>query len=84
MAYKKALSTFVATAGGLEATIGAGIFVLGRKAIAIAVVYSIIAFVMAGIMALFVTLGMEELTIKTDYPVKGIEYKKVAKTRPFR
>jgi len=50
-----------ATAVGLGAIIGAGIFVLSGTAIALAGAYSLLAFILVGIVALFVALEMGSL-----------------------
>jgi len=55
------ISVKVATAVGLGAIIGAGIFVLSGTAIALAGSDSLIAFIIVGIIALFVALELGEL-----------------------
>jgi len=67
------LSVGVATAIGLGAIIGAGIFVLSGTAIALAGSYSIIAFLLVGIVALFVALEMGALG-KVMPHAKGASY----------
>ena len=56
------ISIPVALAVGLGAIIGAGIFVLSGTAIAIAGGYALLAFVLVGIVAIFVGLEMGELS----------------------
>jgi APA family basic amino acid/polyamine antiporter len=55
------ISVKVATAVGLGAIIGAGIFVLSGTAIALAGSAALIAFVIVGIIALIVALELGEL-----------------------
>ncbi len=57
----KKISVAVATAVGLGAIIGAGIFVLSGTAIALAGAYSLIAFVFVGIIAVLIALQLGEL-----------------------
>ena len=61
MGEEKRISMLVATAVGLGAIIGAGIFVLSGTAIAIAGSYSIIAFLIVGVIALMIALQLGEL-----------------------
>jgi len=56
------ISIPVALAVGLGAIIGAGIFVLSGTAIALAGGYALLAFVLVGIVAIFVGLEMGELS----------------------
>ena len=58
---KNTLSVAVATSVALGAIIGAGIFVLSGTAIALAGSYSLLAFVIVGIIALFMALQMGEM-----------------------
>ena len=58
---KNTLSIPVATSVALGAIIGAGIFVLSGTAIALAGSYSLLAFVIVGIIALFMALQMGEM-----------------------
>ena len=58
---KNTLSIPVATSVALGAIIGAGIFVLSGTAIALAGSYSLLAFVVVGIIALFMALQMGEM-----------------------
>ena len=58
---KNTLSISVATSVALGAIIGAGIFVLSGTAIALAGSYSLLAFVVVGIIALFMALQMGEM-----------------------
>jgi APA family basic amino acid/polyamine antiporter len=57
----KGISVKVATAVGLAAIIGAGIFVLSGTAIALAGSAALIAFLLVGIVALIVALQLGEL-----------------------
>ena len=57
----KLISVKVATAVGLSAIIGAGIFVLSGTAIALAASAALLAFVIVGIIALIVALELGEL-----------------------
>jgi APA family basic amino acid/polyamine antiporter len=57
----KKISVKVATAVGLGAIIGAGIFVLSGTAIALAGSAALLAFVLVGVIALFVALELGEL-----------------------
>ncbi len=61
MAMNSKISTALATAVGLGAIIGAGIFVLSGTAIALAGAYSLVAFVLVGIVAVVVGLEFGEL-----------------------
>ncbi len=70
---KKMISTPVATAVGLGAIIGAGIFVLSGTAIALAGADALIAFVMVGIVAFIIALELGELGTIMPY-VKGASY----------
>ena len=73
MAAKKNISVIVATAVGLGAIIGAGIFVLSGTAIAIAGRNALIAFALVGFVALIVGLELGELgSIMPN--VKGASY----------
>ncbi|MEM3227560.1 MAG: APC family permease [Candidatus Micrarchaeaceae archaeon] len=67
------LSILVATAIGLGAIIGAGIFVLSGTAIALAGSYAIVAFFLVGVVALFVALEMGALG-KIMPHAKGASY----------
>ncbi len=58
---KGSISVTVATAVGLGAIIGAGIFVLSGSAIALAGADAIIAFILVGVIATFVALQIAEL-----------------------
>ena len=67
------IGKWVAVAVGLGAIIGAGIFVLSGTAIALAGPYSIIAFIVVGVVALIVALEIGELaTINPS--AKGASY----------
>ncbi|MCL4404700.1 MAG: APC family permease [Candidatus Marsarchaeota archaeon] len=57
----KKIGVAVATSVGLGAIIGAGIFVLSGTAIALAGVYSLLAFLLVGIVAVFIALQLGEL-----------------------
>lgn len=70
---KNSISVPVAVAIGLGAIIGAGIFVLSGTAIALAGSYSIIAFLLVGVVALFVALEMGALG-KVMPHAKGASY----------
>lgn len=61
MPNKNSISLLVATAVGLGAIIGAGIFVLSGTAIAIAGANALLAFILVGIVAIFVALELGEL-----------------------
>jgi amino acid/polyamine/organocation transporter, APC superfamily (TC 2.A.3) len=58
---RNTLSVPVATSVALGAIIGAGIFVLSGTAIALAGSYSLLAFIIVGIIALFMALQMGEM-----------------------
>lgn len=74
----KSISVKVATAVGLGAIIGAGIFVLSGTAIALAGSLALIAFIAVGIIALLVALHLGELgTIMPN--LKGASYSYVYK-----
>ncbi|MDE1868876.1 MAG: amino acid permease [Candidatus Micrarchaeota archaeon] len=74
----KSISVKVATAVGLGAIIGAGIFVLSGTAIALAGPLALIAFIAVGIVALLVALHLGELgTIMPN--LKGASYSYVYK-----
>jgi APA family basic amino acid/polyamine antiporter len=62
MSSEKEISVPVAIAIGLGAIIGAGIFVLSGTAIAIAGGYALVAFVLVGIAAIFVSMEIGELS----------------------
>ncbi|ASI13895.1 U-APC2 family APC superfamily transporter [Candidatus Mancarchaeum acidiphilum] len=57
----KQISLWVATAVGLGAIIGAGIFVLSGTAIALAGAYSLIAFILVGVLAVIIAMEFGEL-----------------------
>ena len=59
--YKGKVSARAATAVGLGAIIGAGIFVLSGTAIAIAGVYAIVSFLIVGLVAIIVAMELGEL-----------------------
>jgi APA family basic amino acid/polyamine antiporter len=61
MQANKVISVEVATAVGLGAIIGAGIFVLSGTAIALAGSAALIAFIIVGIIALIVAFELGEL-----------------------
>ena len=61
MSSDRKISQSVATAVGLGAIIGAGIFVLSGTAIALAGAYSLLAFIAVGIVAIIVALEFGEL-----------------------
>ena len=61
MAQKNEISVWLATAVGLGAIIGAGIFVLSGTAIALAGADALIAFLLVGIVALIIALELGEL-----------------------
>ncbi|MDE1810657.1 MAG: amino acid permease [Candidatus Micrarchaeota archaeon] len=61
MSASQSISAKVATAVGLGAIIGAGIFVLSGTAIALAGTYAILAFILVGIVALMVAFQLGEL-----------------------
>ncbi|MDE1833401.1 MAG: amino acid permease [Candidatus Micrarchaeota archaeon] len=61
MSGSQSISSKVATAVGLGAIIGAGIFVLSGTAIALAGTYAILAFILVGIVALLVAFQLGEL-----------------------
>lgn len=58
---KNSVGVAVATAVGLGAIIGAGIFVLGGTAVALAGVDALIAFIIVGIVAIIIALELGEL-----------------------
>ncbi|MGC8622436.1 MAG: APC family permease [Candidatus Micrarchaeia archaeon] len=70
---RNSISVPAATAIGLGAIIGAGIFVLSGTAIALAGSYAILAFLLVGIVALFVALEMGALG-KVMPHAKGASY----------
>jgi APA family basic amino acid/polyamine antiporter len=70
---KDKISVTVATAVGLGAIIGAGIYVLSGTAIALAGAYALIAFVLVGIVAFIIALELGELGSLMPY-VKGASY----------
>jgi APA family basic amino acid/polyamine antiporter len=70
---KNKISTAVATAVGLGAIIGAGIYVLSGTAVALAGANALIAFVIVGIVALIIALELGELGSLMPY-VKGASY----------
>ena len=74
----KGISIWIATAVGLGAIIGAGVFVLSGTAIAIAGSYAILAFVLVGIIALMVALQLGELGSMMP-KLKGAAYSYVYK-----
>ncbi len=69
----KKISTAVATAVGLAAIIGAGIYVLSGTAIALAGANALIAFVLVGLVAAILALELGELGSIMPY-VKGASY----------
>ncbi|HUY70059.1 MAG TPA: APC family permease [Candidatus Baltobacteraceae bacterium] len=69
----QSISSKVATAVGLGAIIGAGIFVLSGTAIALAGTYAILAFILVGIVALMVAFQLGELGSLMPH-VKGGAY----------
>ncbi len=73
MPAKGGIGVLIATAVGLGAIIGAGIFVLSGTAIAIAGPYALIAFVIVGVVALLVAAQLAELGSIMPY-VKGASY----------
>lgn len=78
MADKSKISVLVATAVGLGAIIGAGIFVLSGTAIALAGRNALIAFLLVGVVALIVGFELSELgSIMPN--VKGASYSYVYK-----
>ncbi len=70
---KKMVSVAAATAVGLGAIIGAGIFVLSGTAVALAGADALLAFVVVGIVALIIALELGELGSLLPY-VKGASY----------
>ncbi len=69
----KKISTAVATAVGLAAIIGAGIYVLSGTAIALAGANALIAFVLVGLVAAIIAMELGELGSLMPY-VKGASY----------
>ena len=67
------ISVAVGAAVGLAAIIGAGIFVLSGTAIALAGVYSLVAFAIVGVLALIIALELGELGSLMPH-VKGASY----------
>lgn len=67
------ISVAVATAVGLGAIIGAGIFVLSGTAIALAGVYALVAFAIVGVLAFIIALELGELGSLLPF-VKGASY----------
>ena len=70
---KNKISVSVGAAVGLAAIIGAGIFVLSGTAIALAGVYSLVAFAIVGVLALTIALELGELGSLMPR-VKGASY----------
>ncbi len=70
---KNKVEVYVASAVGLGAIIGAGIFVLSGTAIALAGSFAIVAFALVGILALIIALELGELGSLMPY-VKGASY----------
>ncbi len=70
---KQQISTAVAAAVGLGAIIGAGIFVLSGTAIALSGVYSLVAFVMVGVVAIMVAVELGALGYMMPH-AKGTSY----------
>lgn len=70
---KNKIGVAVATAVGLGAIIGAGIFVLSGTAVALAGPDALIAFVVVGVLALIIALELGELGSLMPY-VKGASY----------
>ena len=73
MAAGKEISVWLATAVGLGAIIGAGIFVLSGTAIALAGTDALLAFIVVGILALIIALELGELGSLMPN-VKGASY----------
>jgi APA family basic amino acid/polyamine antiporter len=73
MAGRQSISVWVATAVGLGAIIGAGIFVLSGTAVTLAGPDALIAFVIVGVLALIIALELGELGSLMPY-VKGASY----------
>ena len=74
----KEISVWLATAVGLGAIIGAGIFVLSGTAIALAGADALIAFILVGVVALIVAMELGELGSLMPY-TKGATYSYVYK-----
>jgi APA family basic amino acid/polyamine antiporter len=73
MEKKREISIWLATAVGLGAIIGAGIYVLSGTAIALAGADALLAFVLVGVVALIIALELGELGSLMPY-VKGASY----------
>lgn len=69
---EKKIGMWVATAVGLGAIIGSGIFVLSGSAISLAGSNALIAFVMVGIVALIIAMEMGELVSIMPYAKGGV------------
>lgn len=73
MEKKREISVWLATAVGLGAIIGAGIYVLSGTAIALAGANALLAFILVGAVAFIIALELGELSSLMPY-VKGASY----------